>query len=47
MVKQKADTTIPPITGSFEDAVRGMLTPPAPQECTIRQAEGEKAAKKR
>lgn len=30
--RRKADTTVLPITGSFEDAVRAMLrTPPAPK----------------
>lgn len=30
--KTHADTTVPPIAGSFEDAVRAMLrTPPAPK----------------
>jgi hypothetical protein len=29
---KRADTTVPPISGSFEDAVRALLkTPPAPK----------------
>jgi hypothetical protein len=38
--KSKRDTTVPAISGAFEDAVRAMLkTPPSPEES--RQADGE------
>lgn len=41
------DTTVPPITGSFEDAVRAMLrTPPAPKNIGRPKAK-KKVAKKR
>lgn len=41
------DTTIPPIAGSFEDAVRALLrTPPAPKNLGRPKAK-KKAAKKR
>ena len=48
MAKRKhADTTVPPITGSFEDAVRALLkTPPAPKNLGRPKAK-KKAAKKR
>jgi hypothetical protein len=47
MKKRKTDTTVPPITGTFEDAVRAMLgTPPAPKNLG-RPTTKKKAAKKR
>ena len=43
----KTDTTVPPIKGSFEDAVRAMLkTPPAPKNLGRSKAK-KKVAKKR
>jgi hypothetical protein len=47
MAKRKhANTTIPPIAGSFEDAVRAMLgTPPAPKNLG-RPKSKKKTAKK-
>jgi hypothetical protein len=43
--RKLADTTIPPITGSFEDAVRALLkTPPPPKNLGRPKA---KAAKKK
>lgn len=45
--RRNADTTVPPITGSFEAAVRAMLgTPPAPKNLGRPKAK-KKAAKKR
>ena len=45
--RKRADTTVPPITGSFEDAVRALLkTPPAPKNLGRPKAK-RKAAKKR
>ena len=42
------DTTVPPITGSFKDAVRAMLkTPPAPKNLGRPMAKKRKAMKKR
>jgi len=47
MAKQQKDTTVPPITGTFEDAVRAMLrTPPAPKNLG-RPKTKKKAPKKR
>lgn len=47
MPKRKGDTTVPPITGSFEDAVKALLrTPPAPKNLG-RPTAKKKAAKKR
>jgi hypothetical protein len=44
----KSDTTIPPITGTFEDAVRAMLgTPPAPKNLGRPKAKKPKPPKKR
>ena len=49
MAKRKlSDTTVPPITASFEDAVRAMLkTPPAPKNLGRPKAKKGKAVKKR
>lgn len=49
MAKRKqADTTVPPIAGSFEDAIRAMLkTPPAPKNLGRPKPVKRKAAKKR
>lgn len=49
MAKRKnVDTTVPPIAGNFEDAVRAMLrTPPAPKNLGRPKAKKRKAAKKR
>ncbi len=45
--RHRADTTVPPIKGSFEDALRAMLkTPPAPKNLG-RPKVKKKAAKKR
>lgn len=45
-VKTRTDTTVPPITGSFEDAVRALLkTPPAPKN--LGRPKKRKASKKR
>lgn len=45
--RSNLDTKIPPITGTFEDAVRAMLrTPPAPKNLGRPKAK-TKAAKKR
>ena len=47
MAKRKHDTTVPPITGSFKDAVHAMLkTPPAPKNLGRPKAK-KKGAKKR
>jgi hypothetical protein len=47
MAKRKnEDTTIPPISGSFEDAVKAFLKAPAPPKNLGRPAK-KKAAKKR
>lgn len=44
---RKSDTTVPPISGTFEDAVRAMLkTPPAPKNLGRPKAK-KKPAKKR
>jgi hypothetical protein len=47
--KGYADTTVPPITGSFEDAVRALLqTPPPPVgDPSTRKQKPKKAKKKR
>jgi hypothetical protein len=44
-----SDTTVPPITGSFEDAVRALLaTPPPPAgNPSTRKQKPKKAKKKR
>jgi hypothetical protein len=50
MAKRKhLDTTVPPITGSFEEAVRAMLaTPPPPAgDPSTRKQKPKKAKKKR
>ncbi len=51
MAKRKnADTTLPPITGSFEDAVRALLaTPPPPpgDKSTRKQAPTKRASAKK
>lgn len=40
------DTTVPPITGSFEDAVKALLrTPPPPKNLGRPPAKPKKAAK--
>lgn len=45
--RQKLDTTVPPIAGTFEDAVRALLkTPPAPKNLGRPKAK-KKAKKKR
>jgi len=46
--KQRQDTTVPPITGSFEDAVKALLsTPPPPKNLGRPKPKGakKKAAK--
>lgn len=46
MKRKREDTTVPPITSSFEDAVRAMLrTPPAPKN--LGRPRPKKKAKKR
>jgi hypothetical protein len=47
--KTYADTTVPPIKGTFEDAVRAMLaTPPPPAgDPSTRKQKPKKAKKKR
>jgi hypothetical protein len=45
--RKRADTTIPPITGSFEDAVRALLKTPPPPKNLGRPKAKKKAAKKR
>ena len=48
--RSNTDTTVPPISGSFEDAVLAMLkTPPAPKNLGRPKAKGakRKAAKGR
>ena len=45
---RKADTTVPPIAGTFEDAVRAMLkTPPAPKNLGRSKEKKRQATKKR
>ena len=45
--RKREDTTIPPIKGTFEDAVRALLkTPPAPKNLGRPKAK-KKTAKKR
>jgi hypothetical protein len=45
--RHKADTTLPPISGSFKDTVRAMLkTPPAPKNLGRLKAK-KKSTKKR
>lgn len=45
--RKRADTTVQPIAGTFEDAVRAMLkTPPAPKNLGRPKAK-KKPAKKR
>ena len=47
-ILSKQDTTVPPIAGSFEDAVRAMLkTPPAPKNLGRPKAKKRQAVKKR
>jgi hypothetical protein len=47
MAKRKqADTTVPPIKGSFEDAVKAMLATPAPPK-NLGRPKPKKTAKKR
>lgn len=47
MAKRQKDTTVPPIKGTFEDAVRAMLrTPPAPKNLGRPKAKKRRAAKK-
>jgi len=41
------DTTVPPITGSFEDAVRALLKTPPPPKNLGRPKAKKKTAKKR
>jgi hypothetical protein len=46
---KRLDTTVPPITGSFEDAVKALLTtPPPPKNLGRPKAKGakKKAAKR-
>jgi hypothetical protein len=44
--RKHEDTTVPPITGSFEDAVKALLrTPPPPKN--LGRPKAKKAAKKR
>jgi hypothetical protein len=44
--RKREDTTVPPITGSFEDAVRALLkTPPPPKN--LGRPKAKKKAKKR
>ena len=47
MAKRKhTNTTVPPITGSFEDAIRAMLkTPPAPKNLGRPKAKKKRAKK--
>lgn len=45
--RPKADTTIPPISGSFEDAVRAMLRTPPALKNLGRPKVKKKVAKKR
>lgn len=48
MAKRKhEDTTIPPITGSFEDAVRALLKTPPPPKNLGRPKAKKKLQKKR
>jgi hypothetical protein len=44
---KRSDTTIPPITGSFEDAVRALLKTPPPPKNLGRPKAKKKTAKKR
>lgn len=46
--RSREDTTIPPITGSFEDAVKALLqTPPPPKNLGRPKAAKTKTTKKR
>jgi hypothetical protein len=45
--RKNADTTVPPITGSFEDAVKAMLRTPPPPKNLGRPKTKKKASKKR
>jgi hypothetical protein len=47
MPRKKADTTVPPIKGTFEDAVRAMLATPAPPKNLGRPKAKKKTTKKR
>jgi hypothetical protein len=47
MKKSIKDTTVPPIKGTFEDAVRAMLATPAPPKNLGRAKAKSKKAKKR
>jgi hypothetical protein len=48
MAKRKnADTTVPPITGTFEDTLRALLRTPPPPKNLGRPKAKKKAAKKR
>lgn len=47
MAKRKqADTTVPPIKGTFEDAVRAMLATPAPPK-NLGRTKAKKTTSKR
>jgi len=45
--RPRADTTVPPITGSFEDAVRALLRTPPPPKNLGRPKATSKRPKKR
>jgi len=45
--RQKQETTVPPIKGTFEDAVRAMLATPAPPKNLGRPKAKKKTAKTR
>jgi len=44
---RREDTTVPPITGSFEDAVRALLKTPPPPKNLGRPKAKKKTTKKR
>lgn len=45
--RKRTDTTVPPITGSFEDAVRALLKTPPPPKNLGRPKAKKKVEKKR
>jgi hypothetical protein len=47
MKSKNEDTTVPPITGSFEDAVKALLKTPPPPKNLGRPKAKKKAGKKR
>jgi hypothetical protein len=45
--RRKADTTVPPIKGTFEDAVKAMLATPAPPKNLGRPEQKSKKTNKK